>query len=101
MLWRVEEDWRLMGQERFLQGAAFRHKPYRAWRENWDHDHCAFCTRRFVEKGAPSDDPDAQTRGYAAIGRGPQGEDDYHWVCDECFGDFQDRFGWTVVESEG
>ena len=45
--------------------------------ENWDHDHCAFCTREFVEKGAPSDDPDAQTAGYAAIGRGPQGEDDY------------------------
>jgi hypothetical protein len=38
---------------------------------------------------------------YAAIGRGPQGEDDYHWVCDECFADFRDRFGWTVVESEG
>ena len=90
-----------MGQEQFLQGAAFRRKPYRAWREDWDHDHCAFCQRRLVEKGTPSDDPEAQTVGYAAPGRGPQGEDDYHWVCDECFADFRDRFEWTVVESEG
>jgi hypothetical protein len=101
MLWRMEEDWRLMGQERFLQGAAFRHKPYRAWRDDWEHDHCAFCTRELVEKGASSDDPDAQTEGYAAIGRGPRGEDDYHWVCDDCFGDFRDRWEWTVVEPKG
>jgi hypothetical protein len=89
-----------MGQERFLQGAAFRHKPYRAWRQGWEHDHCAFCTREFVEQGAPSDDTAAQTAGYAALGRGPLGEDDYHWVCDDCFGDFRQRFEWNVVESE-
>ncbi|HEX5174686.1 MAG TPA: hypothetical protein VFV91_11150 [Gaiellaceae bacterium] len=97
----MEEDWRLTGQELFLQSAAFRHKPYRACREGWEHDHCTFCIREFVEQGAPSDDPEAQTAGYAAIGRGPQGEDDYHWVCDECFSDFRKRFGWSVVESEG
>ena len=48
MLWRVEEDWRLVGQERFLQGATFRHEPYQAWREDWEHGHCAFCTQRVL-----------------------------------------------------
>ncbi len=90
-----------MGQERFLQRAEFRHKPYRAWREDWDHDHCAFCTRKFVASGTPSDAPDVLTAGWAAVGRGPQGEDDYHWVCDECFEDFRSRFEWAVVESKG
>jgi len=97
----MTQDWRLMGQERYLQGAAFRHKPYRAWRKDWEHDHCAFCTRKLVEEGVTSDDPDAQTSGYAAVGRGPEGQDDYHWVCDNCFQDFRFKFRWTVVESEG
>ncbi len=90
-----------MGQERFLQGAEFSHKAYRAWREDWDHDHCAFCAAKFVEDtSTASADPDAQTAGYAALGRGPEGQDDYHWVCDECFEDFRGRFDWTVAGSD-
>jgi hypothetical protein len=46
-------------------------------------------------------DPTIQNEGYAAIGTGPKGEDDYHWICDECFADFRGKFGWTVIESEG
>ncbi|HLX31797.1 MAG TPA: hypothetical protein VKR79_03395 [Gaiellaceae bacterium] len=97
----MEGDWRLMGQERFLQDAVFRHKAYRAWREGWAHDHCAFCQRRLVEDVATSDDPDARSAGYAAVGRGPNGEDDYHWVCDDCFPDFRDQFNWSVIGVEG
>ena len=26
-------------------------------------------------------------------------DDDYHWVCEQCFADFRDRFNWTVVPS--
>ena len=83
-----------MGQERFLQGAEFVHKPYRAWSESWEHDHCAFCTRKFVEAGRSLGD--AVTIGYAAVGRGPEGQDDYHWVCEPCFADFRERFEWRV-----
>ena len=90
-------DWRLMGQERYLQGARFVHKPYRAWSESWEHDHCDFCTRKFVERGRVDVDTEAVSDGYAAVGRGPEGQDDYYWVCDECFADFRDRFGWAVT----
>jgi hypothetical protein len=89
------------GEKSSISGAQPSGKPYRAWRADWEHDHCAFCWRKLVEEGTPSDDPETQTQGYAALGRGPQGEDDYHWVCDKCFADFRDRFGWTVVESQG
>ena len=46
-------------------------------------------------------DPAVQTEGYAAVGTGPEGQDDYHWVCAACFNDFHERFGWTVVEASG
>jgi hypothetical protein len=90
------DDWRLTGQEGYLQGATFVHKPYRAWSATWDHDHCTFCTRKFVgELGQLSDDG-VLAAGYSALGRGPQGEDDYHWVCDVCFADFRERFDWKI-----
>ena len=40
---------------------------------------------------------DAVTEAYAAVGRGPEGQDDYYWVCGECFADFRDHFGWVVI----
>jgi len=88
-----------MGQERFLQGAEFVHKPYRVWSDRWEHDHCAFCTRKFVEARRSTDD--AVTIGYAALARGPEGQDDYHWVCEACFADFCERFEWRVVLPPG
>jgi hypothetical protein len=94
----VDDDWRLMGQERYLQGAAFVRKPYKRRRASWEHDHCDFCQRKLVQ--APTADLDSRTEGFAAVGRGPEGQDDYYWVCDECFSDFRDRFGWTVSAVE-
>lgn len=78
-------------------GAVFVRKPYKRWSESWDHDHCNLCMEKFVQ--APTADLDARTEGYAAVGRGPEGQDDYHWVCGGCFSDFCDRFGWTVAAS--
>jgi predicted Fe-S protein YdhL (DUF1289 family) len=23
-------------------------------------------------------------------------QDEYHWICDQCFKDFKERFHWTV-----
>src|SRR5947208_2930159 len=44
-----EEDWRLRGQEDYLQGATLLRKPYRAWSEDWEHDHCEFCWAKFMD----------------------------------------------------
>jgi hypothetical protein len=47
-----------------------------------------------MERGSDRLDADTLTAGYAAIGRGPEGQDDYYWVCAECFKDFRARFEW-------
>jgi hypothetical protein len=84
-----EKDWRLGGQERYLQGVILVHRKYRQYPKNlnWDHDHCSFCWATFTM----SDIPDAHHQGYAT-------EDDYHWVCEQCFEDFKDIFEWEVIE---
>jgi hypothetical protein len=84
------DDWRLLGQDCYLQG---RHLTLRTWwpyRDGWDHDHCEFCQRPISVPPA-ADDPDAVVRGYVT-------DDDYHWVCEQCFADFREMFGWSVTE---
>jgi hypothetical protein len=121
------EDWRRAGQEKRLMGAAFERRPFdpppqeglRAWRSKstghvaesysssppgnaddweqiepphpWDHEHCEFCWATFMPAGA-SNDPSTLTEGYVTDGD--------RWVCDKCFADFRDEFGWTVSEDD-
>jgi hypothetical protein len=80
----MTEDWRLQGQERFLIGATLSRKKYKKYRSDWEHDHCEFCSKKFSEQ------PDDTNEGYVT-------PDGYHWICDECFADFKDRFKWKVV----
>jgi hypothetical protein len=81
------EDWRLQGQERYLQGAALRWARWWPIHEGWDHDHCEFCWVHFCDD--PLDEPDTQVEGYVT-------EDDCHWICRSCFDDFKDRFGFHL-----
>jgi len=78
-------DWRLQGQERFLKGVLLEKKQYQRYREGWDHDHCEFCARKFSEL------PGELNVGYAT-------RDNYHWVCEDCYNDFFELFGWQVVQ---
>ena len=80
------DDWRLMGQERYLQGAKLVHRPYEPYSESWEHDHCAFCQRKLM----------AGDVGYTTTAEHPQGAG-YHWICDDCYADFAKRFGWTII----
>lgn len=86
---RNEEDWRLTGQEDYLNGATFIHRKYRQNKDNpdWDHDHCEFCMAKFCLRGGEG----SLQEGYAT-------EDDYYWVCCKCFDDFKDKLGWQVIE---
>jgi hypothetical protein len=84
-----KSDWRLQGQERYLEGVTLFHRQYRRNLKDpsWDHDHCEFCWAKFMVK----DYAEVLHEGYTT-------EDDYHWICGECFRDFKDTFGWKVVE---
>jgi hypothetical protein len=85
-----DNDWRLQGQERYLHGAVLLRRPYRRRPDDpvWDHYHCEFCWAKFMVE----DFPDVLHAGYCT-------EDEYRWICDQCFTDFRDRFGWCIRES--
>ena len=100
----MSDDWRLnRGQGEYLHGATLVRKPYRVWSETWEHDHCEFCWAKFVDPAFSeaharlAQDPEVRTEGYAAAGTGPEGQDDYHWICATCFKDFHESFGWQVA----
>ena len=83
-------DWRLQGQERYLKGVELCRRAYRQYRTNphWEHDHCDFCSASF---GLESE-ADALHEGYCTL-------DEYHWICIDCFVDFERLFAWRVVEA--
>jgi hypothetical protein len=100
----LDTDWRLNGQEGYLQDAVLVRKVYRTFSETWDHDHCSFCWATFAEpdevdsfRSDPADPREVLTEGYTTTSDHPRGGD-YYWICARCFNDFVARFGWRVVE---
>lgn len=87
-----KSDWRLQGQQKYLQGVILVHRHY--WQSprgaDWDRDHCEFCSAKFMIQ----DLPDVLHVGYAT-------QDDYRWICEQCFTDFKDMFEWQVVNEIG
>jgi len=81
------DDWRRDGQEAYLSGLEFQFKKYEKKSERWNHDHCEFCFAKFMEN--PNEDTLQQ--GYAS-------NDNYRWICEECFNDFLPEFKWHVKE---
>jgi hypothetical protein len=80
-------DWRLQRQEKYLTGILLVKKRYRKYREDWDHDHCEFCMRTFSERAGDLNE------GYAT-------EDEYRWICENCYQDFKEQFRWMVQEDD-
>jgi hypothetical protein len=80
-------DWRLTGQEKYLTGVLLVRKRYRKRSESWEHDHCEFCMRTL------SENPGDLNEGYAT-------EDEYHWICGDCYEDFKEQFRWTIKEDD-
>ncbi len=83
------DDWRLQGQERYLAGAVLVRQRYVASprNPNWDHDHCAFCSAKFVAEGVEG-----------TLAEGYSTEDQYHWICEQCFAAFRERFRWVLKD---
>jgi len=83
-------DWRLQGQDRYPKGVTLIHRKYRRYPDNpsWDHDHCEFCWAKFMVE----DYPDVLHVGYTTEG-------EYRWICETCFNDFKDMFGWKIIDT--
>lgn len=81
-----KNDWRLTNQEHYLKNASLIRKQYKAPTPTWDHDHCSFCWDRFSEYDG------SLHEGYCTT-------DENHWICDTCFEDFKDMFGFQVIDN--
>ncbi len=82
----MEKDWRLINQEKYLSGKKLVKKEF-VTRGTRDHAHCAFCWDKFGQK-----------EGWIHIGYCTC--DEQHWICEQCFQDFKERFGWQVVSAD-
>ena len=82
-----KSDWRLTNQEKYLKGVSLKLEKYKGYRDGWDRDHCQFCWKKFSESPGET----VLYQGYAT-------EDNYRWICIQCFEDFKDLFKWNIKE---
>lgn len=68
-------DWRITNQKNYLDNVTLLKTVYNLE----THDHCAFCWEEF-KKG---------DIGYCT-------EDEYHWICKQCFDDLNNEFKWKI-----
>ncbi len=81
----VDNDWRLLRQqERYLMGVQLVNRTYSQYSNTNDHDHCEFCMDKF------SYSQNNLKEGYCTV-------DKKIWICENCFNDFKDIFGWKVI----
>lgn len=83
-----EDDWRLRGQEEYLQNKKFRFKKFTPSGNGNLHTHCEFCWHKFMEHVEGVED--CSQEGYCS-------SDNKYWVCEECFRDFKDNFNWKLI----
>lgn len=77
-------DWRLNGQDKYLKHVCLKHIKFIDKSKKSDHEHCEFCLEEI------SDYPDAIKQAYCT-------DDEYHWICDDCYNDFKSSFDWTII----
>jgi hypothetical protein len=82
------EDWRLSFLGRYMEGATFFRAAYTQPSKEWDHDHCMGCWAKFAEPGYPEQ----------VLHEGYNTDDGPWWLCEACFQDFRERFGWKLRE---
>lgn len=84
-----KNDWRLMGQEDYMQGYEFKYIKFKSQYYKSLHTHCEFCWHKFMENSEGVED--CPSYGYCTL-------DNMYWVCEDCFGDFREMFHWKLVE---
>lgn len=81
-----QNDWRLTNQMSYLYRKTFKKSVFKSTPTH-DHEHCEFCFDKFGE-------------GEGFLKSGYCTQDGYHWVCNECFSDFQEKFEWIILEAD-
>jgi len=76
-----KDDWRRQGQENYLKDVELIFKKYPLVDSHNDHDHCEFCGTKFSNQKGDT------VEGYTT-------EEEYHWICKQCYNDFKIDFNW-------
>ena len=84
-------DWRLRGQEEYLQNQVFQYIRFTGLPGKSLHAHCEFCWHKFMVN--PDGVNDCSRQGYC-------GADGKYWVCEECLEDFREKLHWRLMEEE-
>lgn len=80
-----KDDWRLLTPSiDKLRHKNFIYNQFKIKKDKWDHEHCEFCNAKFSEN-----------RGDLNFGYST--EDEYYWVCEKCFQDFQDLLDFKLL----
>lgn len=78
-------DWRLNGQQKYLNHVKLKHIKFSNLQyDKSNHEHCEFCLEKI------SIFSDCIHEAYCT-------EDEYHWICDDCYNDFKDIFDWKII----
>lgn len=91
--WRAE----MLETLPYLRGQSFVRKSYRAYRPDWEHDHCAVCGVTFAEEALQGEA--IIHDGYATTSNYKHGED-YEWVCVDCFRASKNAMDWKDVTAD-
>jgi hypothetical protein len=91
----VKNDWRLTNPAAWLTGATLTYGGFRQTSVDYDHAHCEFCMAKFM-------DPEYRAiHGYEipvdVLTEGYHSEDGFRWICNGCFEDFHEMFGWRTL----
>ena len=87
----LDNDWRLRGQEEYLQNQIFQYKQFVGLPGKSLHAHCEFCWHKFMVN--PDGVNDCSQQGYCSA-------DGKYWVCEECFEDFREKLHWRLMEEK-
>lgn len=83
----MKDDWRLEGYRGELNNRYFKHIKFLSTPKN-DHEHCIFCFRKITDLSVRGEEYD--TEGYVVYNEKTK---QTNWVCENCFNDFKDKFG--------
>lgn len=79
----ITKDWRWVNQKKYMDDIVLYRRKYSTRSTKSNHDHCEFCWATFGINKLDNEEA------YCT-------EDEYRWICSQCYNDFKDYFNWKV-----
>ena len=83
---KKNDDWRILAYKGFMDGQKFEKLDFVSSDKN-DHEHCEFCYAKITDLENLSEKVEKSGYVYKDLEKNRS-----HWLCQECFNDFKERF---------